>query len=65
MSKYKKIHIKIYKYRHLKVGRDREDKMLIEVHDQLDFDCLKEGTFDNFCVVFTGNCRFLNLEIIL
>lgn len=47
------------------MGRDREDRTLIKVHDQLDFDGLKKGTFDNFCVVFTGNCRFLNLEIIL
>lgn len=41
------------------------DKTLGKAHDQLYFNCLREGRYGNFCVVFTGNCRFLNHEIIL
>lgn len=54
----------MYKHRPLKVGKDWGHKTLIKAYDQLYFNCRRDGMYDNICVVFTGNCRFLKFEII-
>lgn len=36
----------------------------IKAHHQLCFNCQRDGTSENFSVVVTGSCSFVNLEII-
>lgn len=65
IHKYKRSHIKKIYSQSSESGKGWGDKAQIKVHKKLSCHCLREGICDNCCVVFTGNCTFLNLEIIL